>query len=82
MKEDHKTRGEIRNTYVILVWKPEEKRILWASKRRFEDTVKTDHKWNEHEGAVRNRRKTVVQRELHVSYLRTARKPVIHLVSW
>jgi hypothetical protein len=34
--------GEMRNTYNILVWKPEGKRQLGKPWRRWEDNVRTD----------------------------------------
>ena len=34
--------GEIRGLYRVLVWKPEGKRPLGISKRRWDDNIKTD----------------------------------------
>ena len=39
--------GETRGAYIILVWKPEGKKPLGRSRRRWEDNIKLDlRKWN------------------------------------
>jgi len=41
----HVTRmGEIRNSYKILIEKPEGKRPLWRPRRRWEHNIRMDHR--------------------------------------
>jgi hypothetical protein len=44
MSKTHSMLGEIRNTYKILVEKPERKRPLRTPRQRWEDTIKMDLK--------------------------------------